>query len=124
VGGLMKNKKYFIDSYGRQNSFCGDIEVLSNLRKREVNNVISEVMELLSRIYKRSSGDYAYTVAEFISIELNVRLSTVLKIFNELQKRGLVIKNTDDKPKPKSLVQAEWSKNTYKITGKFKEYTN
>jgi hypothetical protein len=115
----MNDRKYFIDSYGRKNSFCGDISSLSSLRKRNVENVKSEVIELLERIYKRNSLGYSYTVAEFISIELNVRLSTILKVFKELQKTGLVLKSNPNDFKPKSLTQSSWAENIYKITGKF-----
>lgn len=119
---MENERKYYVDSYGRTHSFYEDIVVLSNMRKRNTKDVRPEVIELLQRIYSRNTDLYSFVVAEYISLELNVRLSTVLKVFSELQKENVLTQNTVNAEKSKALKISAWAKNIYKITGMINNY--
>lgn len=113
---MESEKKYYIDSYGRTHHFYDDINILSNMRRRSAKDVKPEVIELLQRIYKRSTDIYSFAIAEYISLELNVRLGTILRVFKELQRDGAVLQNPKDVNKSKALKMSQWVRNVYKIT--------
>ena len=80
--------KYYTDSYGQNRPVP---KVVMNLRNRREEAVYPEVVELLQRIKRRQCGPYAYVSVAGVALELNVRPSTIARIFRIMVQKGTLV---------------------------------
>ena len=80
--------KYYINSYGQDRPVP---KVVTNLRNRKDEAVFPEVVELLQRIKRRQCGSYAYVSVAGVALELNIRPSTIARIFRIMVQKGTLV---------------------------------
>ncbi len=78
----------YINSYGCKQEFPNTKEALEQLRLRDANVVMLEVLELIDRIHSKSMNKEIHP--ENLSFELHVRQTVIVKTLARLTKKGLL----------------------------------